>query len=115
MTDGFITDGEVLKQAGEILDQAADVAEPLAREFDERSHIPTEAFGGVALPPTWNFSGRLADLLAGPYAHTAALMSAAVSRSALVLRKNSDAVIDAARLYLAQDEYSATELNRWPR
>lgn len=101
---GFITDGEVLIEAGQKLAALADSTNQEGDRLAAETDLPYAAFGNLALPPTLNFTGELGQLLSGPYAELRASMTTVVNRTAAALEANGAALIAAGKHYLAEDE-----------
>ena len=97
------TDGQILKASASILDDAADSAEPITRDFDIGTFIDTLQWGGGGIPLDWNPGKRLSDLIDGPYRDVRDRMIAAMSYATRVLRANADAVNETARNYMGTE------------
>lgn len=112
MTGFFSTDADRMLAAAGKLNEAAELAEGKVAEFESPSFIPTSAYGGQSVPRElagfWDFSGRLADLVEGPYNTARSYMLATLSRTAVVLRANADELMVAAQHYQLQEQ-----LNTW--
>ena len=110
--DFFTTDADRMLVAAGKLSEAAQLAENKVTEFESPSFIPTTAYGGQSVPRElagfWDFSGRLADLVEGPYNTARSYMLATLSRTAVVLRANADELLVTAQHYQVQEE-----LNTW--
>lgn len=113
--DFFSTDADKMLAAAGKLSEAAELAEGKVTEFESPSFIPTSAYGGQSVPvefarvfSRWDFSGRLADLVEGPYNTARSYMMATLSRTAVVLRANADELMVAAQHYQLQEQ-----LNTW--
>jgi hypothetical protein len=121
---GYTTDADVMMQAATRLDAIADIVDPLAARFEQDSSIPKEAYGGQSMPPpippVWNFSGRLADMIEGPYDAVRAQMAATVGQTAAVLRAYADNLVEAAWHYQRMEALAIDSLPRegtaepWP-
>jgi hypothetical protein len=113
---GYTTDADVMMQAATKLDAIADVVDPLATRFESDSNIPKEAYGGQSMPPAipvvWNFSGKLADMIEGPYDAVRAQMAATVGQTAAVLRVYADDLVEAARHYQRMEALAIEALPR---
>lgn len=114
MVEFFSTDADKMMAAAGTLNEAAELAEGKAAEFESGTYLPTAAYGGQSVPAEfagfWNFSGRLADLVEGPYNTARLYMLATLSRTAVVLRANADELAAAARQYYVQEQLNASDI-----
>lgn len=64
------------------------------------------------IPPVWNFSGRLADMIEGPYDAVCAQTAATVDQTAAVLRIYADNLVEAAWHYQRREALAIDALPR---
>jgi hypothetical protein len=119
MTGFFSSDADQMMAAAGKLDEAAELAETKMTEFESPSFIPTSAYGGQSVPvevatvfSKWQFSGRLADLVEGPYNTARSYMLATLSRTAVVLRANADELMVAAQHYQLQEQFNVWDIKK---
>jgi hypothetical protein len=109
------TDGQILKISASILDDAADIAEPTTRDFENGTVIDTSQWGGGGIPLQWDPGKRLSDLVDGPYRDVRDRMIAAMDYAVRVMRENADAVNSTANAYMATELTNAERMQELHR
>jgi hypothetical protein len=111
----FTTDIEKLVEAATRLDEGADLAEELHPNFSSGSVIPAAAYGGDtvhSVPAEWDVIGKLTEFMEGPYTSARVHMIATLSRTAVVMRVNSQNMAATAVDYETRDAQAERRFGR---